>query len=146
VSERVRLRPGSGNAFRDLGFPQDEAQALALRSALMISIEKVVTGSGYTRATTARRLGLAKLRLDALLQGKLDQFDLDALVTMAARAGLRVSLGIVRQRDVLGRPSFREAQRGRQSHSGKRPGCNSSRNSSHGMHRTPSRSSRSLPR
>jgi predicted XRE-type DNA-binding protein len=40
-------------------------------------------------------LGIAQLRLNALLRGKLDQF-LDALVTMAVRAGLRVKLGIVR--------------------------------------------------
>jgi len=92
----VRTRRGSGNVFRDLGFPEGEAHTLALRSELMITIEEVVTRSRLTRAATAKRLGIAQLRLNALLQGKLDQFDLDALVTMAARAGLRVKLGIVR--------------------------------------------------
>lgn len=93
----MRIRRGSGNVFRDLGFPEGEAHTLALRSELMIGIEKVVKQHRLTRAAAARRLGIAQQRLDALLRGKLVQFDLDALVTMAARAGLRVELGIVRQ-------------------------------------------------
>lgn len=96
VNERVRTRHGSGNVFRDLGFPEGEAHTLALRSELMITIEEVVTRSRLTRAAAAKRLGIAQLRLNALLQGKLDQFDLDALVTIAARVDLRVELGIVR--------------------------------------------------
>jgi predicted XRE-type DNA-binding protein len=90
------MRRGSGNVFRDLGFPEDKAHTVALRSELMICIEKVMTRARLTRVAAAKRLGIAQPRLNALLQGKLDQFDLDALVTMAARAGLRVELEVVR--------------------------------------------------
>ena len=98
------MRRGSVNVFRDLGFPEGEAHTLALRSELMIHIESVVKRGGLTRTAAAKRLGIAQLRLNALLQGKLDQFDLDALVTMAARAGLRVELGIARPRVIRPRP------------------------------------------
>ena len=90
--------------FRDLGFPEGEAHTLALRSELMIGVERAVIGNRLTRAAAAKRLGIAQLRLNALLQGKLDQFDLDALVTIATRAGLRVKLGIVRRRAARRRP------------------------------------------
>jgi len=54
------MRHGSGNVFRDLGFPEGEARTLALRSELMISVEKVVKESRLTRAAAARRLGIAQ--------------------------------------------------------------------------------------
>lgn len=38
--------------FRDLGFPEEEAHILALRSELMISIEKAVIGSRLTISST----------------------------------------------------------------------------------------------
>ena len=99
------MRHGSGNLFRDLGFPEGEARTLALRSELMISVEKVVKESRLTRASAARRVGIALPRLNALLRGKLGQFNLDTLVAIAARAGLRVELGIVRRRVVQLRPT-----------------------------------------
>ena len=42
----------SCNVFRDIGFPEEEAQNLALRSDLMIRIQKLVQESG----TTSKRL------------------------------------------------------------------------------------------
>ena len=100
ANDPVRMQCGSGNVFRDLGFPEGDAHTLALRSELMISIEKVVTRARLTPAAAAKRLGIAQPRLNSLLQGKLDQFDLDALVTIATRAGLRVELGILRRRAI----------------------------------------------
>jgi predicted XRE-type DNA-binding protein len=89
---------GSGNVFRDLGFPEDESRSLALRSELMICIEEYVERSGLTQARAAARLGLTQPRLNALLRGKLELFSLDALVNAATRAGLRVELRITSPR------------------------------------------------
>lgn len=96
MSERMKIRRGSGNVFRNLGFRAADAHTLALRSELMICIEQAVRQSGVTRVAMARRLRIARARLTALLCGRLNQFNLDALVTIAARMGLRVELGIVR--------------------------------------------------
>ena len=93
--------------FRDLGFPEGEAHTLELRSELMIHIERAVRRSGLTRATAARHLSIARPKLHALLRGTLSRFNLDALVTIATRAGLRVELGIVRQRAMRPRPVSR---------------------------------------
>jgi len=94
MSKRVKMVRGSGNVFRDLGFPEDEARSLALRSEIMIRIEEFVEESGLTQARAAARLGLTQPRLNALLKGKIDLFSLDALVNAAARAGLHVELRI----------------------------------------------------
>ena len=81
MTKRVKMVRGSGNVFRDLGFPAEEARNLLLRSQIMICIEQFVERSGLTQARVAARLGLTQPRLNALLKGKIDQFSLDALVS-----------------------------------------------------------------
>lgn len=94
MTKRVKMVRGSVNVFRDLGFPEDEARNLALRSELMIRIEQFVEGSGLTQARAGALLGLTQPRLNALLKGKIDRFSLDALVNAATRAGLHIELRI----------------------------------------------------
>lgn len=92
MTKRMKIVRGSGNVFRDLGFPEPEARNLALRSEIMVRIEEFVERSGLTQARAATRLGLTQPRLNALLKGKIDQFSLDALVNAATRTGLHVDL------------------------------------------------------
>lgn len=69
-----------------------EARNLALRSEVMIRIDEFVERSGMTTARAAARLGPTQPSLNALLQVRIDQFSLDALVDAATRAGLQVDL------------------------------------------------------
>lgn len=94
MTQKLKMRRGSGNVFRDLGFAEDEARNLALRSELMIRIGEFAKGTRLTQTELAGRLGLTQPRLNALLKGKIDQFSLDALVNVATRAGLHVGLRI----------------------------------------------------
>lgn len=98
MSAKPKMQRGSGNVFRDLGFSEEEAHNLSLRSELMMRIEDFVKRSGMTQAAAAKQLGLTQPRLNALLRGKINQFSLDALVNIAMHAGLRVELKIVRAR------------------------------------------------
>ena len=63
MSARTVLTKGSRNVFADLGFPESEAQNLALRSDLMIRIEKLVQDSGMTQQQAAKTLGVTQPRL-----------------------------------------------------------------------------------
>ena len=94
MTERLKITKGSGNIFRDLGFPQGEAQNLALRSDLMIRIEKLVKETGLTQQQAAKVLGITQPRLNALLKGRIEDFSLDALVNMLARAGMQVKMTV----------------------------------------------------
>jgi predicted XRE-type DNA-binding protein len=98
LRKRVKSVKGSGNVFRDLGFPEGEACNLALRSQLRIYIERFVTESGLTQVRAAEQLGLTQPRLNALMRGKLELFSLDSLVNTATRAGLNVELRITTAR------------------------------------------------
>jgi len=92
MSGKIKVTRGSGNVFRDLGFGKAEAENLKLRSELMMRIDGYYRQSGLTQAAAAKVLGLTQPRLNALLQGKINQFSLDALVNIAGRAGLNVRL------------------------------------------------------
>ena len=92
MNARLKRVRGSGNIFKDLGFSKAEAENLKMRSELMIRIDNYYRRSGLTQSDAAKVLGLTQPRLNALLKGKIDLFSLDALVTIANRAGLTVRL------------------------------------------------------
>lgn len=72
----------------------EAAAHMRLRSELMMAVEREVRGWGLTQAEAARRLGVTQPRLNDLLRGKITKFSLDALVDLAARAGLAVRLAL----------------------------------------------------
>ena len=81
---------GSDNVFRDIGFAGDEAQNLLLRTDLMIAIERYIRKSGLSQTEAAKKLGITQPRLSDLFRHRIERFSLDALVRLAAKAGLSV--------------------------------------------------------
>ena len=73
-----------------------EAANMRLRSELMIAIRQTVAEWATTQAAAARRLEVTQPRLNDLLRGRIDNFSLDALTVLAARAGLNVRVHIER--------------------------------------------------
>lgn len=71
-----------------------EAANMRLRSELMIAVKQAVARWGVTQAEAARRLEVTQPRLNDLLRGRINNFSLDALVLLAARAGLHVRVQI----------------------------------------------------
>ena len=63
---------------------------------MMIAIREIVADWGITQAAAAKRLGLTQPRMNDLLRGRIDKFSLDALMNIAARAGLAVRVEIKR--------------------------------------------------
>ena len=71
-----------------------EAANMRLRSELMTAIRQAVTGWNISQAAAARRLEVTQPRLNDLLRGRINNFSLDALILLAARAGLDVRMQI----------------------------------------------------
>ncbi len=74
----------------------EEAASMKARSALMVAIQDVVERSSASQTEAARKLGITQPRLNDLLRGRINKFSLDALVNLAARAGLSVQMKIRR--------------------------------------------------
>ncbi len=62
-----------------------------------MAVRKIVDRWELTQAAAAKRLGITQPRLNDLLRGRIDRFSLDALVDLAAKAGLSVQVKAVRR-------------------------------------------------
>ena len=85
---------GSDNVFRDLGFPEGEAQNLLLRADLVIHIRKVIEKLGLTQAEAAKRASITQPRMNDFVKGRTEKFTLDAMVNVAAQLGYVVKLSL----------------------------------------------------
>jgi predicted XRE-type DNA-binding protein len=70
------------------------AANMTARSDLMIALDQTISGWGLTQAEAAERLGITQPRLNDLLRGRIGKFSLDALMNMAAAAGLDVRIAV----------------------------------------------------
>jgi predicted XRE-type DNA-binding protein len=93
---KPKLTRSSGNVFRDLGFAEEEAEHLRLRSLLMIELRKLIAARGLTQKEAAALFGVTQPRVSDLVRGKITLFSLDTLVDMLAHAGARVELVVQR--------------------------------------------------
>jgi predicted XRE-type DNA-binding protein len=72
----------------------EEAATMRLRADVMVALSDTIKGWKVTQAAAANRLGVSQPRLNDMLRGRIDKFSLDALLTLAARAGLSVRLQV----------------------------------------------------
>jgi predicted XRE-type DNA-binding protein len=72
----------------------EEAENMKLRSALMAALKQHLAHTGMSQAQAAKLFGVTQPRVSDLVRGKITLFGLDALVNMAAAAGLHVELRI----------------------------------------------------
>ncbi len=82
----------SGNVFIDLGYSPGEAAILQMRADLMADLRKFIKAKRLTQAKAAEILGVSQSRVSDLIRGKWERFSLEMLITLATRAGMRVTL------------------------------------------------------
>lgn len=73
----------------------EEAANMKVRSQLMMQLKSHITNSGLSQADAAKVLGITQPRVSDLMRGKINLFAIDALVNMAAKAGLHVELQLL---------------------------------------------------
>ena len=73
-----------------------DAASMKARAQMMAAIRDTVEAWSVTQAVAAKRLGLTQPRMNDLVRGRISKFSLDALLNVAARAGLAVRVKVVR--------------------------------------------------
>jgi predicted XRE-type DNA-binding protein len=68
-----------------------DALNMKARSEFILAIRAEIAKWKVDEAQAATRLGVTKPRLDDLLLGRLDRFDLDSLTNLARSAGLDIA-------------------------------------------------------
>jgi predicted XRE-type DNA-binding protein len=94
VMQDQEITPSCGNVFRDLGFDEEEAAHLEVRSTLMFTIRKLIQYRELTQAKAVALLGVTQPRISDLVRGRIDLFSIDGLVDMLARAGIKVDVTV----------------------------------------------------
>ncbi len=77
------------NIFDAVSGNQEEANELQTRADLMIVIRDIVIDNGWKQSEVAQKLGLTQPRVSDLLNGKIEKFSIDLLMTCLFRLGFR---------------------------------------------------------
>ena len=72
-----------------------EVESMKLRSELMMALKKHIVRAEMSQVQAAKLFGVTQPRISDLMRGKINLFGLDALVNMAAAAGLRVEMRVL---------------------------------------------------
>jgi predicted XRE-type DNA-binding protein len=72
----------------------EAAAEMIMRSDLMITLTEHLKTWNVTQAAAAKRLDITQPRYNDLVKGRINNFSVDALITLARRAGLIVELKI----------------------------------------------------
>jgi len=86
---RIKVTPSTGNVFRDLGFPAEEAEHLLIRADLLLQLQKAVAARRLTQAAVAKVLRITQPRVSDLLRGELVKTSrlVDSFLEMALTCG-----------------------------------------------------------
>jgi predicted XRE-type DNA-binding protein len=87
------VTPAGRSVFYDL-FDAEEAVELEVRSTLLRGLEQWLAASGLTQTEAAKVLKVTQARVSDIKRGKINQFSLDLLFKLAARAGLQPKVKI----------------------------------------------------
>jgi len=73
----------------------EEAENMKVRSQLMVQLKSYIAKSGLNQGDAAKVFGITQPRVSDLMRGKINLFGIDALVNMAAKAGLHVEFQLL---------------------------------------------------
>ena len=82
---------GAENPFAEYMAP-DDAEVMYFRVHTMGQLEVLIRYHGWTQMEAAARLGVPQPRISDLLHGRRENFSVELLMRMAARAGIAVRL------------------------------------------------------
>ncbi len=78
----------NGSIFDDLEMDAGKAEQLKIKAALFDAIVSCIEENELTQQKAAEVMGVQRSRVGDVCRGKMSGFTIDALVAMAARAGL----------------------------------------------------------
>ena len=80
------------SVWDDIADTAEEAENLRVRAEFMRAIRQEISARDWSQADAVEHLGLTQPRVSALVNGKISQFRLDALVNIGAKLGVRAEV------------------------------------------------------
>jgi predicted XRE-type DNA-binding protein len=92
-----QLEAGSGNVFKDLGFSDEEAVNLSIRTQLASALKDLIEEAGMSQRDMANLLGIKQPRIAEIVKMKIQYFSVDTLLKYLDRLDRSVSVTIKRK-------------------------------------------------
>lgn len=86
------VEPASGNAFKDLGFP--DAEERTAKVALAVEFNRIVKTRRLTQAAAAKLVGVTQPKISAVTKYNLDGFSVERLMGFLTALGQDVDITI----------------------------------------------------
>ena len=102
MSENVKFEQSSGNVFKDIGFPEAEAERELLKADLAIEIYRLLEGRKLTQAKAGEILGVDQADVSCLKNGDFDRFSVERLFAFLNRLNRNVEIRITPAEDTRG--------------------------------------------
>lgn len=83
----------SENVFLDLGFSEEEAAGLRLKSYLFMSLQEAIKSSGKKQTDVAAIIGTDQAKISKILNGKLDEFSIERVTEFLQKLGYDIHIG-----------------------------------------------------
>jgi predicted XRE-type DNA-binding protein len=88
--KKIPVKRGSGNVFRDLGFPNPEREQL--KAQLTLRIYRLIEGRGLTQAAAGKILGIQQPHVSVLMRGQSGAFSVERLMGFLMALGQDVEI------------------------------------------------------
>ena len=85
----------SKNVFKDLGFNEEEAAGLKLKSYLFMALQEVIRNSAMTQKEIAEAIGADQPKVSKILNGKFSEFSIERVTEYLQRLGYDIHISAV---------------------------------------------------
>ena len=83
----------SKNVFTDLGFSEEEAAGLKLKSYLFMSLQEAIKNSGKKQTDVATIIGTDQAKVSKILNGRLEDFSIERIAEFMQKLGYDIHIG-----------------------------------------------------
>ena len=94
MNKNLTLTPANDNIFLDLGFDPIEATSLKIRTDLIIDLQDFIRSQNWTIDKTAKFFNEPPFAITQLMNGDIEQFDLEQLITLITKAGMEMRVEV----------------------------------------------------
>ena len=92
MSNEKPFTTGSGNIFLDLGFSEEDAAALTLKSSLFGTLQAALKSTPGTQTEIADRLGIPQPKVSDILKGKMAGFSIERITNLLLKLDYEICL------------------------------------------------------
>ncbi len=102
MTENIRFERSSGNVFKDIGFPEAEAERELLKADLAVEIYRIIARRKLTQAKAGELLGVDQADVSRLKTGDFNRFSVERLFAFLNQLNRNVEIRITPTKNAKG--------------------------------------------